>query len=176
LIHEDLSSVVPSELADWTRAANRANREVGYEVANCIGVSHALAQFLLDRGRSAILVRVAAQVRPDDRLIRGVNLGGDAPPGERLLKAPPGEWNGHLAVQCEGFLLDSTIDQATGEWPPIPPLVVPLPSGWKNGETVYVRLGEILLHWTYWLPQRGWKSAPAAQPIEWRDILDLMKS
>jgi hypothetical protein len=175
---DELEALVPAELAEANQAANAANRRVGNRIDNCIAVGCALCRYLLEYGHPAELVRISAGVFPPNS-VQAVVLGSEGH-GTRRPAAGPGMWRGHLGVECEGFLLDPTLDQATGpEMPyPVPPMVVLLPADWGKDRwaSVYIILdGGTRLRWTRYPRQVGFRSVPAARPAQWRDIYEAMQ-
>lgn len=161
------------DLREWCRLANWAAFEIcGYR-NTCIATSHALVAFLQARGLDAQPFRAEVHAHSPLRSVHGMALGWDGD-GSRRRAARPGMWWGHLAVECAGYVLDPTIDQAEVGDTCIRPAVFAKPEGWDGGTAhVWQEAGLTVRHQRYHR-QVGWKSAPDARPSHWRDIGDLM--
>jgi hypothetical protein len=165
---------VPADLQAWCELANEAGwMEMG-EPDTCVLTSHALAEYLRLMGREPQLVRVEAAAHPRCQRGTGVILGSEGD-GTRRPAAGPGKWHGHLAVACDGHLLDPTIDQVNNELLHFTPLVFPLPSWWDEGRAIFFTDGDRnMLRYKRFYRQAGWKSAPDARPSHWRPVTALM--
>lgn len=165
---------VPGDLQRWCNLANRAAWIDMGEPDTCILTSHALAAYLELMGREPRLVRVeAAAFGP-----RTGHILGSEGNGTRMPAAAPGMWNGHLAVACDGHLLDPTIDQMNLDDHnqfSFAPLVFGLPVWWDEGRAIFFTDGGgNMLRYTKFSRQAGWKSAPDARPSHWRPVTALM--
>lgn len=180
---EDLAAAVPSDLRAACELANATAYDLFGGRDSCVLTSHALAAFLCEaQGRDATLTRIEAHIFPQCRCTTDCHgryctcrsLGGDST-GSRRPAAGPGYWHGHLAVTCDGFLLDPTIDQVNSDLIHLAPLVLPLPSGWDDGKSIMLADAEnTFVRYNKYHRQVGWKSAPDARPSHWRDVVGLM--
>lgn len=98
----------------------------------------------------------------------------------------PGGWTGHLVVQCEGLLIDASIDQASRPQRGIHldvPLAVRLPTGFEeDGATLRTTVRDgVLVEYTHrprntsYLQTPSWRKAPQLLPVarrEWRAAPD----
>jgi hypothetical protein len=180
---EELDNTIPAELLLPCILANAAAYIDCGHPATCVLTAHALAAYLREQhDLEPSLVRVEAHAHPQcrcesdchGRYCSGKVLG--SPPwGERRPATRPGWWGGHLAVTCDGYLLDPTIDQVNNDLMHLPPIVVPLPDDWENGGGPQVADGEGTgVWWRKYYRQIGWKSAGDARPSHWRPVVDLM--
>lgn len=180
---EDLVAGAPAALRSACELANVVAYEIRQERNTCVVTSHALAAYLrAAENLEAGLVRVTAVTHPRCRCAtnchgltcQGAVLGSDGG-GERLPKARDSGWWGHLVVTCGGYLLDPTVDQSNNEFVHLGPLVLPLPNGWNDGESVMLTDAEgTFVRYSKFRRQVGWKSAPDARPSHWRPIVNLM--
>lgn len=179
----DLVRDVPPDLAYACGLAN----EVAYSVlgyrSTCVLTSHALAEFLRLRGREPELVRPEWHAFPKCRCATGAchglachggSLSWDGDGTHRPASAP-GFWKGHLAVACDGHLLDPTIDQLNNGYVNLPPLVVPMAGWWDEGLSVrFTDTEGTFVRGNKYRRQVGWKSAPDARRSHWDDVLREM--
>jgi hypothetical protein len=166
----------PAHLRQAVNAANEAAFQVNNGIRNtCIDTSHALRSYLIDHGHNAMLVRAAFRYFPPE--------GPGAVIGNRgRLKGP--EWAGHLTVECEGFLLDATADQAnrppsrTGKratW--VPPLIVPLWDGYEEGEYLFLAWDDGSRgDYQRYYRQNGFSYLPPSRRRYWGPTRELMAS
>lgn len=170
----ELTSTVPANLQAACEKANTMAYAICLNRATCVLTSHALAAYLREaEGLDAAPVRVEAHIFPQRGY--GSTLGWDGD-GSRRAAAAPDMWHGHLAVTCEGFLLDPTIDQVNDENMHLPAgLVLPLPTDWDDGRSVaFVDAEGTFARYCKYHRQVGWKSAGDARPSHWRPVVDLM--
>jgi len=85
-------------------------------------------------------------------------------------------WWGHLAVTCDGYILDATLPQVNRDGIDVPPLAVPLPHGWDTGTAVCIKFPGVMVDYQRHPKQVGFRSAGDARPSHWRPILDRMRS
>jgi hypothetical protein len=156
---------VPPRYIAWVNLANKANRLVGCERANCISVSLALAEFLRDHGLDAQPVRVTTAVHPEDRNRRSYAL------GHHEGRNTQNGWAGHLAVSAGHHVFDATLDQVElGA-----PLVFPMPAGWDDGEPAFLEdEHKTFIRYTKFHRQNGWKSTIAARRSWWECIYERL--
>jgi hypothetical protein len=171
-----LCTASADDLLRWCRLANIVAFEMlGYR-NSCILTSHALAAFLHLKGLDAEPFRAEVHVHHlTDRTVSGCGLGGDGD-GTRRPAADPGSWRGHLAVTCDGYVLDPTIDQANVGGERIRPAVFAMPLGWEDGKSHRWTEGDLQVSHQRYHRQVGWKSAQAARPVHWRDVLTVMRN
>ena len=164
------------QLLRWCTLANHASFAMWKVRDTCILTSHALAAFLRARGLDAEVFRAEAHVHSPDRSICGAAVGWDGD-GTRRKAAAPDMWHGHLAVTCEGFVLDPTIDQMKVGGKRIRPAVFPVPERWDEDGGYSHRWEESGLTVSYrkYRRQAGWKSAGDARPSHWQPVTDLME-
>jgi hypothetical protein len=154
---------VPPRYIAWVNLANKANRLVGCERANCISVSLALASFLRDHGLDAQPVRVTTVLHPKDRVGSMLGRGGR--------RNTPDGWAGHLAVSADGYVFDATLDQVEFA----APLVFPKPEGWDDGKPAYLEDDHgTFIRVTKFHRQNGWKSTIAARRSWWECIYERL--
>ena len=169
-----LREQVPAQLQRWVELANRAGWLDMGRPDSCVLTSHALAAYLELAGREPWLVRVEACAFGPRT---GTCLGSEGD-GTRRPAAAPGKWSGHLAVGCDGHLMDPTLDQINdsgAEHYTFGPVVFPLSAWWDECRAVFFTDGNgNMLRYKRFSRQAGWKSAPDARTSHWRPVLDLM--
>lgn len=162
------------DLVYWCHLANMIAFSLFGCRNSCIATSHALAAFLRDRGLDAEPFRAEVHVYTPDRSATGFSLGSQGD-GSRRPAAGPGLWRGHLAVMCAGFVLDPTIDQSECGGKRVQPAVFPMPAGWADGTRYRWKENGLDVSYSRYYRQVGWKSAPAARPTQWRELLLWMQ-
>jgi hypothetical protein len=168
------------ELSRWCLLANTAALELTGIHNSCIAASMALAEFLRRQGLTAEVFRAqaSAHCRRHDRCVGGT-AGSD--PDIRLPKADG--WRGHLAVSCEGYVLDPTLDQlqvTCGSRPHCavfakPPDWADQPAPFRTGNWYCWVDGDLDVRHARYPRQLGWKSKPAARKGQWIDVVELME-
>lgn len=180
-----LTKDIPPDLQSACELANRVAYSIlGYR-NSCVLTSHALAAFLKLRRYEPCLVRPEWHVFPEcrcdfgdchGRAYRGGALSWDGD-GSRRPASRPGYWNGHLAVTCDGYLLDPTIDQLNNESVHLPCLVISLAGWWDKGTDIrFVNSEGTFVRGNKYHRQAGWKSRPDARPSHWHNVLHQMVS
>lgn len=163
------------QLQRWCRIANRAGREIRGQRNTCVLTSHALAAFLRARELEAEVFRAEVHAHHlTDRKVTGFCLGWDGD-GTRRPAAAPGMWRGHLAVTCEGFILDPTIDQSAVGKVRIKPAVFAMPPRWDEGCGYRWDERGISVAYSKYHRQAGWKSAGDARLSHWREVMAVME-
>ena len=172
-----------SQLGNCCRLANAISRCYNEgERGTCVLTAHALAGFLTQNTDFvAEPVRVEVHIHHSERAVTGSTLGWDGD-GSRTPAARPGCWHGHLAVWCQGSVLDPTIDQCEVGGCRVESATFLAPEGWADSsygghwEGSYPEgcwVPGIIHHWQEGLltvaygkyhRQIGWKSAGDARP------------
>src|SRR5258708_35146550 len=84
-------------------------------------------------------------------------------------------WKGHLAVACQGNLLDATIEQVNNECIHLAPVVFALYPEREEGRWLDMINDEgTHIQYSRCWRQIGFKSAPDSRPSHWRDITERM--
>lgn len=172
-----------SQLGNCCRLANAISRCYNEgERGTCVLTAHALAGFLTQSTDFvAEPVRVEVHIHHSERAVTGSTLGWDGD-GSRTPAARPGCWHGHLAVWCQGYVLDPTIDQCEVGGLRIEPATFLAPEGCAESNGTGCGDG-IVQQWTegpltvaYGKCHRqvGWKSAGDARRSHWQPITDAM--
>ena len=164
-----------AELQRWCTLANHASFSMWNARDTCILTSHALAAFLQARGLDARVFRAEVHLHSPDRNVYGTTLGWDGD-GTRRKAAAPDMGHGHLAVTCEGHVLDPTIDQMVVGGKRIRPAVFPVPDRWDEGGWHRWDEDGLTVSYCKYRRQVGWKSAGDARPSHWRPVTDLMEA
>jgi hypothetical protein len=114
------------KLIAFCQLANREILKFQGMRATCIFSTGVCCDVLNHFGIKAEPLRVTASVHSDHGTIATL-LGSDGC-GQRLPKAGPGMWHGHLvSLVADEYLLDSTLDQVNGKNPNAKPCVIYLP-------------------------------------------------
>jgi hypothetical protein len=164
------------------------------ERATCILTSHALVGFLRQQcGLEAEPVRVEVVIYHEDRdVVWSCAVLGSSGDGVRMPATEAGKWRGHLAVWCQGYVLDPTIDQVEVGGCRVAPATFLAPEGWADSNYQGHWEGDypegswvtgICHHWTEhpltvrygkYYQQKGWKSASDSRRSHWQPITNAM--
>jgi hypothetical protein len=164
----------PAHLRQAVNAANEAGFQLNGVRNTCLETSHALRAYLANRGHNATLVRSTFRHFPVEGW--GANLGSSN-------RSSSGKgWAGHLTVECDGFLLDSTADQVndsptqTGErgtW--VTPLILPLWERYEDGAYLFLEWADGSRgDYQRYYRQNGFSYQPVSRRIAWGETLELM--